>query len=70
MKVHIDKQLKIRLLNAIQEGVFDSEKFPELAASIIEWNEVRTYENQERMLKGMTKEQIAEILADEDLEQT
>ena len=39
MKIHINKQFEARLLNAIREGVFDTDKFPEIRKLIIDWDE-------------------------------
>ena len=36
-KIKIKKQLKARLLNAIEEGVFDTDKFPELKSPLVDW---------------------------------
>ena len=43
MKIEITKELKVRLLEAIKEGVFDTDKFQELATSTIKWDEVKNY---------------------------
>lgn len=41
MKISIGKELTVRLLQAIRDGVFDTDKFPEFATII--WNETSTY---------------------------
>lgn len=41
MKIEITRELKIKLLQAIKDGVFDTDQFPKLA--IINWQETKTY---------------------------
>ena len=59
-KINLSKAMKIELLACMESGVLDMDACPVLDKAI--------EEKSTRILKGLTKEQVAQILADEPIE--